>query len=116
MVGDGNLVEVAFGDLDLTLHCGKDVLVRLSDLAVVPGLAMAIISFLRIQDRHSILLTPELNKELEWKLPSGYSRRTWVHSTPPAMKVAAMMRSGPPPSMNVNYFHCSSGMLTSKLC
>lgn len=45
-----------FGDLDLVLHCGKDVLVQLTNVAVVPNLVINIISFLRIPDRYDILL------------------------------------------------------------
>lgn len=119
-VGDGNFVKVSFyGDLDLVLHCGNDVLVLLTNVAVVPDLAsFNIIYFLRIPDRYDIVLSQEgafmlENRVFFKRFPSDYfvqaTRVPHDNSRSHDMIIVAMMRPGPPASMNVNDFHCFLG-------
>ena len=57
MLGDGKCMTVDFyGDLDLDLHCERDVRVTLTNVAVVPGSAFDIMSFNRMQEKHEIIL------------------------------------------------------------
>ena len=120
MLGDGKCMPVGFrGDLDLDLHCEQDVRVTLTNVAVVPGLAFDIMSFNRMQEKHEVILNragaPMLEGRVRFK---KFRARNFIQATrvphydarpqPPAM-VAAMMRPGPPSSMNVNDFHNSLG-------
>ena len=120
MLGDGKCMPVGFyGDLDLDLHCEQDVRVTPTDVAVVPGLAFGIMSFDRMQERHEIILnragTSMLGGRVRFK---KFRAGNFIQATrvphddarlqPPAM-VAAMMRPGPPSSMNVNNFYNSLG-------
>ena len=108
-----------YGDLDLDLHCEQDGRMTLTNVAVVPGLAFKILSFNRMQERHEIILNRAgasmLGGRARFKKfrAGNFIQATRVphddaRSQPPAM-VAAMMRPGPPSSMNVNDFHNSLG-------
>ena len=116
MLGDGKCMPVGFyGDLDLNLHREHNVRMTLTNVVVVPGLAFDIMSFNRMQQRHKIILNRAgasmLGRRVMFKkFRAGF----FIQATrvphddacpqPPAM-VAAMMRPGPPSSMNVNDFH-----------
>ena len=116
MLGDGKCMPVSFyGDLDLNLQCKHNVRVTLTNVVVVPGLAFDIMSFNRMQQRHKIILNRAgasmLGRRVMFKKfrAGNIIQATRVphddtRSQPPAM-VAAMMRPGPPSSMNVNDFH-----------
>ena len=120
MLGDAKCMPVGFyGDLDLDLHCEQDVRVTLTNVAVVPGLAFDIISFSRIQERHEIILNRAGASMLGGRVWfKKFHAGNCIQATcvphddarpqPPVM-VAAMMRSGPPSSMNLNDFHNSLG-------
>ena len=120
MLGDGKCMPVVFlGDLDLDLHCEQDVRVTLMNVAVVPGLAFDVMSVNRMQERHEIILNQAGASMLGgWVRFKKFRDGTFIQAThvphdnarpqPPAM-VAAMMRPGPPASMNVNDFHNSLG-------
>ena len=124
MLGDGKFMPVGlYGDLNLDLHCEQDVRVTLTNVAVVPGLAFDIMFFNRMKERHEIILNRAGASMLGGRVRFKKCRaRNCIQATrvphdnarpqPPAM-VAAMMRSGPPSSMNVNDFHNSQ---TSKPC
>ena len=127
MLGDGKCMPVGFyRDLDLDLHCEQDVRVTLTNVAVVPGLAFDIMSFNRMQERHEIILNrvgaSMLGGRVRFKefRAGNFIQGTRVphndaRPQPPAM-VAAMMRPGPPSSMNVNDFHNFPATQTSKPC
>ena len=116
MLGDGKCMPVGFyGDLDLDLHCEQDVRVTLTNVAVVPGLAFDIMSFNRMQERHEIILNRAGASMLGGRVRfKKFRAGNFIQATrvphddarpqPPAM-VAAMMRPGPPSSMNVNDLH-----------
>ena len=118
MLGDGKCMPVGVnGDLDLGLQCEQDVRVTLTNVAVVPGLTFDITSFNRMQKRHEIILNrvgaSMLGGRVKFKKfrAGNFIQATRVphddaRPQPPAM-VAAMMRPGPPSSMNVNDFHNS---------
>ena len=118
MLGDGKCMPVGFyGDLDLDLHCEQDVRVTLTNVAVVPGLAFDIMPFNRMQERHDIILNRAGASMLGGRVRfKKFRAGNFIQATrvphddarpqPPAM-VAAMMRPGPPSSMNVNDFHNS---------
>ena len=120
MLGDGKCMPVGFlGDLDLDLHCEQDVRVTLTNVAVVPGLAFDVMSVNRMQERHEIILNQAGASMLGGRVRfKKFRDGTFIQAThvphddarpqPPAM-VAAMMRPGPPASMNVNDFHNSLG-------
>ena len=120
MLGDGKCMPVGFhGDLDLDLHCKQDVRVTLTNVAVVPGLAFDIISFNRMQERYEIILNrAEASMHAGRVRCKKFRAGNFIQATrvshddsrpqPPTM-VAAMMRPGPPSSMNVNDFHNSLG-------
>lgn len=56
-MGDGKHSPVKFfGYLDVFLHCKEDLRVLLSNIAVVPKLAVKIIFFTRIRERYDVLL------------------------------------------------------------
>ena len=126
MLSDGKLMPVGFyGDLDLELHCEQDVRVTLTNVAVVPGLAFDIMSFNRMQERHEIILkraeASMLGGQVSFKKfrAGNFIQETRVphddaRPQPPTM-VAAMMRAGPPSSMNVNDFHNSFGNANVKV-
>ena len=116
MLGDGKCMPVGFyGDL----HCEQDVRVTLTNVAVMPGLAFDIMSFNRMQENHEIILNDAGASMLGGRVRfKKFRARNFVQATRvphddarpqrPAM-VAAMMRPGPPSSMNVNDFHNSVG-------
>ena len=116
----GKCMPVGFhGDLDLDLHCKQDVRVTLTNVAVVPGLAFDIISFNRMQERYEIILNrAEASMHAGRVRCKKFRAGNFIQATrvshddsrpqPPTM-VAAMMRPGPPSSMNVNDFHNSLG-------
>ena len=120
MLGDGKCMPVGFyGDSNLDLHCEQDVRVTLMNVAVVPGLAFDIMSFNRMQERHEIILNGARASMLGGRVRlKKFRAGNCIQATrvpyddaspqPPAM-VAAMMRPGPPSSMNVNDFHNSLG-------
>ena len=125
MLGDGKCMPVGFyGDLDLNPHCEQDVRVTLTNVAVVPGLAFDIMSFNRMQERHEIILNGAgasmLGGRVRFKKfrDGNFIQAIQVphddaSPQPPAM-VAAMMRPGPPSSMNVNDFLNSLGHANAK--
>ena len=116
MLGDGKCMPVGlYGNLDLALHRELDVRVTLTNDVVVPGLALDIMSFNRTQERHEIVLNRAEASILGGRVWfKKFRAGNFIHATrvphddarpqPPAM-VAAMMRPGPPSSMNVNDFH-----------
>ena len=118
MLGDGKCMPVGFyGHLDLDLHCEQDVRVTLTNVAVVLGLAFDIMSFNRMQERHEIILNRAGASMLGGRVgfkkfrAGNFIQATRVPhddaSLQPPVMVAAMMRPGPPSSMNVNDFHNS---------
>ena len=116
MLGDGKCMPLGFyRDLDLDLHCEQDVRVTLTNVAVVAGLAFDMMSFNRMQERHEIIQNrvgaSMLGGRVRFKKfrAGNFIQGTRVphndaRPQPPA-RVAAMMRPGPPSSMNVNDFH-----------
>ena len=120
MLGDGKCTPVGFYvDLDFDLHCKQDVRVTFTNVAVVPGLAFDIMSFNRMLERHEIILNRAGASMLGGRVRfKEFRAGKFIQATrvphddacpqPPAM-VAAMMRPGPPSSMNVNNFHNSLG-------
>ena len=106
-------------DLDLDLHCEQDVRVTLTNVAVVPGLAFDSMPFNRMQERYGIILNRAGASMLGgWVRFKKFRAGNFIQPIrvahddarpqPPAV-VAAMMRPGPPSSMNVNDFHNSLG-------
>ena len=126
MLGDGKCEPVGFyGDLDLDLHCNQDVRMTLTNVAVLLGLAFDIMYFNRMQERHEVILNEARASMLGGRVRfKTFRAGNFIQATrvphedaspqPPAM-VAAMMRPGPPSSMNVNDFH-NSATQTSKPC
>ena len=120
MLGDGKCMPVGFyGDLDLDLHCEQDMRVTLKNVVVVSCLAFDIMPFDRMQERHEIILNRAgasmLGGRVRFKTfcAGSFIQATCVphgdtRPQPPAM-VAAMMRPGPPSSMNVNDLDISLG-------
>ena len=120
MLGDGKCMPVGFyEEFNLDLHCEQDVRVTLTNVAVVPGWAFDIMSFNRMQERHDIILNRARASMLGGRVRfKKFRARNFIQATrvphygahpqPPAM-VAAMMRTGPPSSMNMNDFHNSLG-------
>ena len=98
--------------MDLDLYCEQDVGVTLTNVAVLPGLAFDIMSFNRMQERLEIILNRTWASVLGGRVRFGnFIQATRVphddaRPQPPAM-VAAMVRPGPPSSMDVNDFHNS---------
>ena len=117
-IGNGHKHKVEwFGSLDVVLHCKEDVPVTLEDVAVVPSLAFDLMSINCIQERYDVLMNREgawlLNGRVHFvkSLTGNYIAATRVKhrsADPPAM-VAAMMRPGPPRSMNCDDLHFSLG-------
>ena len=117
-IGNGHKLKVEwFGSLDVVLHCKEDVPVTLEDVAAVPSLAFDLMSINCINERYDVLTNREgawlLNGRVHFvKSPTGnYIAATRVKhrsADPPAM-VAAMMRPGPPRSMNCDDLHFSLG-------
>ena len=120
MLGDGKCRPISFyGDLDLDLHCEQDVRVTLTSVAVVPGLTFDIMHFNQMQERHDIILNRAGDSMLGGRVRfKKFRAGNFIQATrvphddaspqAPAM-VAAMMRPGPPSSMNVNDLHISLG-------
>ena len=120
MLGDGKCMPVGFyGDLDLDLHCEQEVRVTPTNVAVVPGLAFDIMSFNQMQEMHEIILNRAGASMRGGRVRfKKFRAGNFIQATrvphdgarpkPPAM-VAAMMRPGPPSSMNVNDFYNSLG-------
>ena len=101
------------------MHCEQDVRVTLTNVAAEPGLAFDIMSSNRMQERHEIILNRAGASMVEGRerfqkfragnfiqanrVPHDYARPQ------PYAMVAAMMRPGPPSSMDVNDLHNSLG-------
>ena len=91
-----------------------------TNVAVVPSLAFDIMFFInRMQEKHEIILNGAGASMLGGRVRfKKFRAGNFIQATrvshddaspqPPAM-VAAMMRPGPPSSMNVNDFHSSLG-------
>ena len=117
-IGNGHKLRVEwFGSIDVVLHWKEDVPVTLEDVAVVPPLALDLMSINCIQERYGVLMIREaawlLNGRVHFvKSPtSNYIAATRVKrrsAVPPAM-VAAMMRPGPQRNMNCDDLHFSLG-------
>ena len=101
------------------MHCEQDVRVTLTNVAVVPGLAFDIMSLNRMQERHEIILNRARASVFGGRVRfKKFRAGSFIQATrvphddarphPPAM-VAAIIRPGPPSSINVNDFHNSLG-------